>query len=80
MTPAEVKELILKSLPDANVEVIDTTGTGDHFAAKVESAQFQGKNLIAQHRMVMDALKDVMAGPSAPLHALDLKTRIKKTE
>jgi stress-induced morphogen len=75
MTTDEVKSLILQALPDADVEVQDTTGTGDHFAAQVVSAQFAGKSLIAQHRMVMDAVKEAMAGMSAPLHAFDLKTK-----
>lgn len=78
MTTDEVKNLILKALPDADVAVQDTTGTGDHFAAQVASAQFVGKSLILQHRLVMDAVKDAMAGMSAPLHALDLKTIVKQ--
>lgn len=74
MTTDEVKTLIIAKIPDAKVTVIDTTGTGDHFHADVVSSQFKGKTLIAQHRMVMDAVKEAMAGVSAPLHALDIKT------
>lgn len=75
----DVKALILAALPDASVTVVDTTGTGDHFRAEVESAAFEGLTLIKQHRLVMAAVKDAMAGTQAPLHALDLKTRVKKT-
>jgi len=75
MTTDEVKALIVRAIPDAQVEVQDTTGTGDHFSAQIISAQFAGKSLIAQHRMVMDAVKEAMAGTHAPLHALDIKTK-----
>ncbi|MDA0713457.1 MAG: BolA/IbaG family iron-sulfur metabolism protein [bacterium] len=75
MTVDDVKKLILAALPEAEVEVRDTTGTGDHFSAKIAAKEFAGKNLMAQHRLVMDAVKTAMAGPNAPLHAFDIKTK-----
>lgn len=75
MTTDEVKALIVHAIPDAVVTVRDTTGSGDHFSAEVASAQFAGKTLIAQHRLVMDAVKEAMAGSHAPLHAFDVRTK-----
>jgi len=74
---SKIKELILKDLPGADVEIIDTKGTGDHFSARVASELFAGKSLIAQHRMVMGAVNEYIKGSNAPIHALDIKTKIK---
>jgi acid stress-induced BolA-like protein IbaG/YrbA len=72
LSPDWIKERILSSLPDAEVEICDTTGTGDHFEARVVSASFTGKSLVQQHQLVYAPLKDVLA--SGELHALALKT------
>ena len=69
---AEVKRRIEQSLPGAEVEVHDMTGTGDHFEARVVSEVFTGKSLIEQHQAVYGPLKDVLA--TGELHALALKT------
>ena len=39
MTVDDVKKLILAALPEAEVEVRDTTGTGDHFSAKIAAKE-----------------------------------------
>lgn len=75
MTVEDVKKLIWAALPEAEIEMHDTTGTGDHFSAKITAKEFIGKSLIAQHRLVMDAVKNAMAGSNAPLHAFDIKTK-----
>lgn len=71
MTESELTQIIVKSIPDAEVMVRDLTGGGDHFEAIVVSASFKGKSRIEQQRMVFDPLKDLLKGP---LHALTLKT------
>jgi len=71
MSPQEIKSAIMAALTDAQVEVRDLTGTADHYQAVVASGAFEGKSLIAQHKLVYDAL-----GPKvgAEIHALMLKT------
>jgi acid stress-induced BolA-like protein IbaG/YrbA len=71
MEAAEVRRLIEHGLPGASVEVIDTTGGGDHFDALVVSDQFEGKSLVERHQVVYTALGDAMR---ARVHALTLKT------
>jgi len=73
LTADHVRERIVAALPEADVEVVDTTGTGDHFAAEVISAQFAGVSRLNQHRMVYDAVAAELADGS--LHALELRTR-----
>ena len=72
MKPAEIVERIRMTLPDAQVELKDLTGTEDHWHATVISAAFTGKNLIERHRLVMAALAAEMKGP---IHALSLDVK-----
>ncbi len=69
--PEEIVAKIQASLTDAEVHVVDLTGTRDHYQATVISQEFAGKPLIKRHRMVYAALADEMKGP---IHALTLET------
>jgi stress-induced morphogen len=68
---ATIEEKIRAALPDARVDVADTTGGGDHWAATVVTAAFHGKSLIERHRMIYAALGDLMR---VEIHALALIT------
>ena len=74
MTPDDIRTRIRATIPDADVTVRDTTGTGDHFDATIVSAAFVGKGPVERHRLVYAALNDAILGPSAPIHALALTT------
>jgi acid stress-induced BolA-like protein IbaG/YrbA len=71
MEAAEIKQMIEHGLPDAIVEVRDTTGGGDHFEALVVSARFEGRGLVERHQLVYGALGEAMR---ERVHALSLKT------
>ena len=73
MDPGEIKRLIKQALPDAEVEIRDLAGDGDHYAATVVAEAFRGKTRVQQHQMVYQALKGNMGGA---LHALALQTRV----
>jgi stress-induced morphogen len=66
-----IRSRILTALPDAEVAVRDSTGTGDHYQAIVVSPTFTGRMLIDRHRMVYAALGEAMKGD---IHALALET------
>lgn len=68
----QVEQILTEALDAAHVEVLDMTGTSDHFDVTVVSALFQGESLIQQHQMVYRALGEAMHGP---VHALKLQTR-----
>ena len=72
MKPELIRDRILTALPGSEVEVKDTTGTGDHFEARVVSPDFAGKSMVDQHQAVYAPLKDVLQ--TGELHALALKT------
>ena len=75
MQADEIEKLIKEALPDADIEIEDLAGDGDHYSAKVKSAAFKGMNRIKQHQTVYAALKGRMGGE---LHALALQTEIKE--
>jgi stress-induced morphogen len=71
MAAADIHAMILDAFPDAQIEIIDLAGDGDHYKAIVKTAAFAGKNRVAQHQAVYAALKGKMGGE---LHALALET------
>ena len=73
MAANEIETLIKEALPDADVQINDLRGDGDHYAAFVISASFKGKNRVQQHQMVYNALRGRMGNE---LHALALQTAI----
>lgn len=73
MPAHEIEALIRAAFPDAEVEITDLAGDGDHYAARVVSAAFAGKSRVAQHQMVYRALGGRMGGE---LHALQLTTAL----
>ncbi len=74
MQANEIEAMLREAFPDADIEIIDLAGDGDHYKAIIASAAFEGKSRIAQHQMVYGALKGNMGGV---LHALALETKVK---
>lgn len=74
MQASEIEAMLREAFPDADIEIIDLAGDGDHYKAIIASAAFQGKSRVAQHQMVYGALKGNMGGV---LHALALETKAK---
>ncbi len=68
----EIEVLIKEALPDANVEIQDLAGDGNHYSATIISSQFSGKSKIEQHKMVYNSLQGKMGNE---LHALAIKTK-----
>jgi stress-induced morphogen len=74
MDSADIIRLIKAAFPDAEVEIKDLAGDGDHYSATVASSAFAGKSRVQQHQMVYSALQGRMGGE---LHALALQTSVK---
>ncbi len=72
VSPVQVEAMIKNELPDAQVQVQDLTGGGDHYQLIVVSSQFEGKSLVQQHQMVYGALRQAMN--TEAIHALTFKT------
>ena len=70
--PDQVKAAITLAMPDAQVEVEDLTGGGDHLQVTVISSAFDGLTRVRQHQLVYGALRQELA--SEAIHALALQT------
>ena len=71
MRAEELEDLLRQAFADAEIEIQDLAGDGDHYRAVIRSNAFAGKSRVAQHQMVYAALKGIMGGQ---LHALALDT------
>ena len=63
-----IEKAIVEKIPDAVVRV---EGGGGHFAISVVSAEFEGKKTLGKQRLVYQAIAHLMAGDTAPVHAVD---------
>ena len=64
----QIHAAIAEAIPGAEINV---SGGGGHFEIHVVSEQFAGKRIIQKHRLVLTAIKGLMAGDNAPVHAID---------
>ena len=49
MKAEDIETMIKAAFPDAEIEIKDLAGDGDHYAAKVISEAFRGKTRVQQH-------------------------------
>jgi stress-induced morphogen len=71
MDAEHIQSLIIEGIPDATVEITDLRGDGDHYAAHIVSASFEGLSRVQQHQKVYAALQGRMGNE---LHALAIQT------
>ena len=67
----ELEAILQKKFPNSEIELIDTAGDQDHYNLTIKDSSFKNISIIAQHKLVKDALKEVL---STRLHALSIKT------
>lgn len=72
MDVSTIENLIKTEIPDAIVDIRDVRGDGQYFSATVVSGKFVGLTRIQQHRLVHQALENLIGND---LHALKLTTR-----
>ena len=75
MTASDIESMIRAAIPDAQVEITDLAGDGDHYAARVAAASFAGLSRVQRTRAVYAALGDRVG---TTLHALQLTTSVPK--
>ena len=73
----ELRALLEKRFPNADIEIIDTAGDSNHYSVKITAEEFKGLNRVEQHKLVYQALQGRMDGNNGILHALALQTVIK---
>jgi acid stress-induced BolA-like protein IbaG/YrbA len=72
INPVQIESMIKTAIPDAQVQVQDLTGGGDHYKVLVVSSVFEGKGLVQQHQLVYGAVREAMS--TEAIHALSLQT------
>jgi stress-induced morphogen len=75
MTKEQMKQRLETAYPDGQVEVVDLTGTQDHWQVAIESSAFKGLSRIQQQRHVMNVFEAELK--TGEVHALTIKTVIK---
>lgn len=69
-----LRSLLEDAFPDASeLDVVDRTGTGDHFHVTVAAPQLDGLSRVDQHRRVYAALADPLG--DGTIHELRITTR-----
>jgi stress-induced morphogen len=71
MSQTDLEAVLREGFPDAQIEIQDLAGDGDHYKARIVSARFAGLPRVRQHQLVYAALGDRVGGE---LHALALET------
>lgn len=71
MSQDALEAALREGFPDAQIEIQDLAGDGDHYKARIVSTVFAGLPRVRQHQLVYAALKGKMGGE---LHALALET------
>jgi stress-induced morphogen len=71
MTSAQIESDLRAAFPDADIQIDDLAGDGDHFRARIVSSAFTGLSRVRQHQLVFQAMKGKVGGV---LHALALET------
>jgi stress-induced morphogen len=71
ISASELKSIILQSFPESTIEISDLAGDENHYSLYIKDKVFAGLPLIKQHKMVKDALKELL---STKLHAITIKT------
>jgi stress-induced morphogen len=75
MSPEQMKTRLKEAYPDGAVDVVDLTGTHDHYQVFVESSAFAGLSRIQQHKHVMQVFDAELK--TGEVHALTIKTQLK---
>ncbi|MES3037011.1 MAG: BolA/IbaG family iron-sulfur metabolism protein [Bdellovibrionota bacterium] len=74
MTQESMTERLKTHFPDGKIEVVDLTGTADHWEVTVESPAFKGLSRIEQHQKVMAAFGPELK--TGEVHALSIRTKL----
>ncbi len=77
MTPDQIRSRLEKAYPGGAIQVVDLTGTHDHYQVMVTSSAFQGLSRVQQHKHVMDVFAAELK--TGEVHALSIQTKLPET-
>lgn len=76
MTANQMESRLKTAFPDADVAVIDLTGTEDHWEVRIASKEFKGLSRIDNQRKIMDVFAPELK--TGEVHALTIRTLVKE--
>ena len=71
VTTDEIEQALHSVFPNAEIALEDYAGDGDHYKLIIKDASFIDVPLVKQHKMVKDALAELL---EERLHAITIKT------
>lgn len=71
ISKSELEDVLKSSFPEAKIEITDLAGDGDHYSLHITDKIFESLPLVKQHKMVKDALSELL---HTRLHAITIKT------
>ena len=71
MIEKKITDILEEKITDSKVFIRDMNGNGDHFSVMVISSVFENITIIQQHKMIYDALSEMV---TKEIHALQIKT------
>lgn len=72
MTAEQIKNRLELTYADALVDVVDLTGTEDHYQVSIQTNALKGLTLIKQHKLIMSVFENELK--TGEIHAFTLKT------
>jgi stress-induced morphogen len=73
MTRNQMEARLGEAYPDGEIEVVDLTGTEDHWQVAISSSTFAGLTRIQAHKHVMSVFDAELK--TGEVHALTIKTK-----
>ena len=67
----DLQKILQEKFPAGEIQIVDLAGDDDHYSVTIIDEIFAGKTRIMQHKLVNEALGDVI---KIQLHAMQLKT------
>jgi stress-induced morphogen len=71
MTTEQMEQRLRQQFNDADVAVLDLTGTADHFEVRIRSQVLSNMSRVAQHQSVMKVFAEELK--TGEVHALAIK-------
>lgn len=68
---SKLEQLLRENFPAAQIEITALVADDNHYSVKITDKIFTGKTRVEQHKMVNNALKEILGDV---LHAMQLKT------
>jgi stress-induced morphogen len=65
MSQPDLEAALKEGFPDAEIQVTDLAGDGDHYKARIVSAAFRGLPRVRQHQLVCAGLTRAARLPSS---------------